>query len=142
MSEQSPIRVRYIDHVTVVVKDLERSRDFYVGVLGMEEAPRPGFGFPGSWFQAGPSQIHLIEEHEASGPAGLGRSTGSSVSRGHHFAFEVADASRTADDLAKLGVKLAAGPKQRPDGPTQLYIHDPDGHLVELFSYPSPVAAG
>lgn len=135
-----PIRVRYIDHVTVVVKDLERSRGFYVGVLGMEEVPRPGFGFPGLWFQAGPSQIHLIEEHEESGPAGLARSTGSSVSRGHHFAFEVADAMQTAGALSDMGVTLAAGPKQRPDGPTQLYIHDPDGHLVELFSYPSAAA--
>jgi len=140
MPDQSPIRVRFIDHVTVVVKDLQRSRDFYVGVLGMEEVPRPGFGFPGLWFQAGPSQIHLIEEHEASGPAGLARSNGSSVSRGHHFAFEVADALTTVEALAGLGVKLAAGPKQRPDGPTQIYVHDPDGHLIELFSHPS--AAG
>jgi catechol 2,3-dioxygenase-like lactoylglutathione lyase family enzyme len=64
----------------------------------------------------------------------LGKSAGSSVSRGHHFAFEVADALATARALADVGIKLAAGPKQRPDGPTQIYIHDPDGHLVELFS--------
>lgn len=129
-----PIRVRFIDHVTIVVKDLERAREFYVGVLGMEEVPRPGFGFAGAWFQAGPSQMHLIEESDASGPAGLGRSTGNSVSRGHHFAFEVSDALAAARSLADQGIKLAAGPKQRPDGPTQIYIHDPDGHLVELFS--------
>lgn len=140
MSVQLPIRVRYIDHVTVVVKDLERSRQFYVGVLGMEEVPRPGFGFPGLWFQAGPSQIHLIEEHTASGPAGLARSAGASVSRGHHFAFEVADALATVDALARQGIRLAAGPKQRPDGPTQIYVHDPDGHLIELFSRPAPPA--
>lgn len=128
------IRVRFIDHVTIVVKDLERARQFYVGVLGMEDVPRPGFGFAGAWFQAGPSQIHLIEESEASGPAGLGRSTGKSVSRGHHFAFEVADALAAARMLADQGIAIAAGPKQRPDGPTQIYVHDPDGHLVELFS--------
>jgi hypothetical protein len=27
-----------------------------------------------------------------------------------------------------------AGPQSRPDGPRQLYIYDPDGYLVELFS--------
>jgi len=136
MPEPAPIRVRFVDHVTIVVKDLERSRQFYVGVLGMEDVPRPGFGFPGLWFQAGPSQIHLVEESAASGPAGVARSTGTSVSRGHHFAFEVADALAAAETLAVRGIKLAAGPKQRPDGPTQIYIYDPDGHLVELFSRP------
>ncbi|MBL8851375.1 MAG: VOC family protein [Planctomycetaceae bacterium] len=134
MPEQTPIRVRFIDHVTIVVKDLGRSRQFYVDVLGMEEVPRPGFGFAGAWFQAGPSQIHLIEEHAASGPAGLGRATGGSISRGHHFAFEVADALAAAETLKSRGLELAAGPKHRPDGPTQIYVHDPDGHLVELFS--------
>src|SRR5690606_25056925 len=41
-----PIRVKHIDHVTVVVKNLEKSRAFYVDVLGMQEVPRPGFRFP------------------------------------------------------------------------------------------------
>jgi catechol 2,3-dioxygenase-like lactoylglutathione lyase family enzyme len=141
MADPLSIRVRFIDHVTIVVKDLERSRGFYVGVLGMEEVPRPGFGFPGLWFQSGPSQIHLIEEDAASGPAGLARSSGGSVSRGHHFAFEVAVALQAVEALARRGIQLAAGPKQRPDGPTQIYLHDPDGHLIELFSRPSPAPA-
>src|SRR5262249_50070306 len=52
------IRVKSIDHVTLVVKDLERSRRFYVDVLGMREVPRPAFSFTGLWFQAGKTQIH------------------------------------------------------------------------------------
>lgn len=130
-----PIRVKWIDHVTLVVKDLERSRGFYADVLGMEEAPRPGFNFPGLWFQAGNSQIHLIGEHDASGPAKAVIPEQCSISRTRHFAFEVDDALAARDRLTELGVPIAAGPKQRPDGPTQLYIQDPDGHLVELFSY-------
>ena len=132
--QSSPIRARFIDHVTLVVKDLERSRRFYVDVLGLEEVPRPGFRFPGLWFQAGPSQIHLIGEHDESGPAGIRPSDAPSVSRTNHFAFEVADANFAAAFLKERGIPLAAGPKQRPDGPTQLYILDPDGFLVELFS--------
>src|SRR5437588_4399821 len=42
----SGVRVRSIDHVTLVVQDLERSRNFYVQTLGMREVPRPGFSFP------------------------------------------------------------------------------------------------
>ncbi len=131
-----PIRVKHIDHVTIVVKDLERSRQFYVDVLGMDEVPRPGFGFPGLWFQAGPTQVHLIGEHDATGPAGVQPPEHCSISRTQHFAFEVEDAVAAQARLRDLGVPLAAGPKQRPDGPTQIYVQDPDGHLVELFSFP------
>lgn len=136
MTAHPSIRVRYLDHVTLVVNDLDRSRQFYVGVLGMEEVSRPGFSFPGLWFQAGPTQIHLIEEHPESGAAGLGAPKSGSVSRGHHFAFEVADAQAAIAALSDHGIALAAGPQRRPDGPTQIYVRDPDGHLVELFSHP------
>ena len=60
------IAVKSLDHATLVVKDLDRSRRFYVDVLGMREVPRPAFSFAGSWFQAGATQIHLILEF--SGP--------------------------------------------------------------------------
>ena len=50
------------------------------------------------------------------------------------LAGAVADALAASRSLADQGITLAAGPKQRPDGPTQIYVYDPDGHLVELFS--------
>ena len=64
------IQVKSLDHVTLVVKDLERAREFYVEALGMREVPRPAFSFAGSWFQAGATQVHLILEYSGSGPAG------------------------------------------------------------------------
>jgi catechol 2,3-dioxygenase-like lactoylglutathione lyase family enzyme len=131
-----PIRVKHIDHVTVVVKSLEMSREFYVDVLGMQEVPRPRFRFPGLWFEAGPTQIHLIEEHPESGPARVFVPEKCEISRTHHFAFEVDDAMAAAQRLQELGIPIAAGPKQRPDGPTQVYVMDPDRYLVELFSRP------
>lgn len=130
------IRVRQIDHVTVVVKDLARSRRFYVDVLGMEETSRPAFKFPGLWFQAGSTQIHLIGEHPESGAAGVYRPAECQMSRTAHFAFEVDDALSARDVLIREGFPLADGPKQRPDGFTQIYVLDPDGYLVELFSKP------
>jgi catechol 2,3-dioxygenase-like lactoylglutathione lyase family enzyme len=129
-----PIHVRQIDHVTLVVKDLERSRRFYVDVLGMEPAQRPGFRFAGLWFQAGTTQVHLILEHEDSGPAKAFMPEKCLVSRTRHFAFEVDDALAAVDRLKECGLTIADGPKQRPDGPTQVYVFDPDGNLVELFS--------
>jgi catechol 2,3-dioxygenase-like lactoylglutathione lyase family enzyme len=130
----APIRVRQIDHVTLVVRDLERSRWFYVDVLGMQPVDRPAFSFEGLWFQAGATQVHLIAEHADSGPAGVHLPRGGQISRGGHFAFEVENALAARDRLQELGLALASGPKQRPDGPTQIYVLDPDSHLVELFS--------
>lgn len=38
-----------LDHVTIVTKDLQASRDFYIGLLGLEEAAwRPNFDFDGA----------------------------------------------------------------------------------------------
>lgn len=125
----APLQVRSIDHVTIVVRDLAATRRFYVDLLGMREVQRPPFSFAGQWFQAGATQIHTILEYAGSDPAGPGRNT-----RGHHFAFLVPDAAAAARALVARGVELVSPPKYRPDGAVQMFVHDPDGHLVELSS--------
>ena len=82
------IRVRHIDHVTLVVRDLHASRQFYLGLLGMTEVPRPAFNFEGAWFQAGATLIQLISEHDLSGPTGYPVEVLIKSGRNHHFAFE------------------------------------------------------
>src|SRR5262245_5160719 len=81
--------VKSLDHVTLVVKDLQRSRRFFVEALGMREVQRPAFSFAGSWFQAGATQIHLILEYEGSGPAGNLLPESQRGSRTQHAAFLV-----------------------------------------------------
>lgn len=135
-SQVAPISVRSLDHVTIVVADLEASRSFYVDALGMQEVPRPDFSFAGLWFQAGATQIHLIHEHEGSGPAGNLVPSEHRGSRTHHFAFVVDDARACVERLQELDVPIVAGPKERPDGAVQVFVCDPDGHVVELTSVP------
>ena len=133
-TQSSLLSVKVIDHITLVVQDLSRSEQFYRDVLGMEPIDRPAFGFPGLWFQAGNTQIHMNVAGEEAGAAGLPKCDGSSTSRGFHFAFEVDDCDEAAKVLTEHNIPIAVGPKTRPDGPRQLYIYDPDNHLVELFS--------
>lgn len=130
------MRVLHLDHVTLVVRDLEASRRFYVDLLGMEEVARPAFQFEGKWFQAGPTQIHLILEHDDSGPAGERAAPAKIRSRGHHFAFEVADGNAAAERLRAQGAAIISGPRVRPDGAVQVFLEDPDGYVVELYSRP------
>ena len=54
-----------LDHGGLMIADPDRSRAFYVGVLGLREVPRPPtFDFPGFWVQVGDQQLHLIGEAE------------------------------------------------------------------------------
>ncbi|GAB5442905.1 MAG: VOC family protein [Fuerstiella sp.] len=129
--------MKHIDHVTLVVKDVSASRQFYVDLLGMDEVDRPAFSFGGAWFQAGATLVHLIEEHEASGPAGYPVEVLRRSSRNHHFAFEVDDAKAAAEILKQRGLELVDDAKQRPDGAVQVFVADPDGHVVELCTSPA-----
>src|SRR5262245_3687033 len=130
------IQVKSLDHVTIVVKDLEQSRRFYVEILGMRLVPRPAFSFDGLWFQAGATQIHLILEFSKSGPAGnlLPEERRSSLTQ--HAAFAVEDAEAAAVHLRAAGVPILSGPQLRPDGYWQVFVTDPDGHVIELCSPP------
>ena len=131
------IEVKTLDHVTLIVKDLELSRQFYCDLLGMREIDRPSFSFGGKWFQVGSSQIHLILEHDESGPVGENRSTQQKSSRNRHFALEIEDGYAAAKFFQDRGIPLVAGPQERPDGAVQVFVNDPDGYVVELCSLPS-----
>ena len=123
-----------IDHVTLVVANVDDSRKFYVDQLGFEEAPRPAFNFPGAWFKIGQTMIHVTESDELSGKAGWGDRAVNRISRGHHFAFRTNDFDQAIRSIKKHGIEIASGPQTRPDGANQVYLYDPDRHLVEICS--------
>jgi catechol 2,3-dioxygenase-like lactoylglutathione lyase family enzyme len=126
-----------IQHVGLIVSDLERSRGFYGQVLGLEEVPRPpNFTFAGAWFRLGGTEIHLLAEADSTGGAGQG-DPGPGLAKGmtHHLAFEVDDLDAACARLAAHGVQLAGGPIPRGDGYVQAFFRDPDGHVLELFQH-------
>ena len=134
MKTENSLAVNSFDHITLIVDDLAATRRFYVDFLGMTESKRPDFDFPGAWFQIGAVQIHATSSSELAGLAGWGERHVKSISRGHHFAFTVDNFDDAMDTINKLGLKIGDGPKSRPDGAKQVYIYDPDGHLVEICS--------
>ena len=108
------IRAKSLDHVTIIVSDLEKTRGFYLDLLGLAEVARPVFDFPGLWFQAGDTQVHATIESPEAGRAGWADQGATLVSRGHHFAFEVDDANRCADILRSHGIEILSGPRSPP----------------------------
>ena len=131
------MQIRRPDHTAFLVSDVERSRDFYSRVLGMEEIARPrNFTFPGAWLQKGAFQIHLIGEAEAGRVAHLHpgyRPDELERGYGSHLAFEVDDLQEAQRHLRAQGIEIVGGPRPRGDGVQQLYICDPDRYIIELF---------
>ena len=134
MEKPPTIGVTGFDHVTLICADLDATRRFYVDLLGMAEVPRPAFGFPGLWFQIGNVQIHATQSNIEAGQAGWGDRGTTIVARGHHIAFAVADVAQSLEIARGQGVPIASELQQRPDGPRQAYLYDPDGHVVEIVS--------
>lgn len=112
------------------VTDVSRSCHFYHTVLQLAEIPRPAFNFPGAWFRLGETQeLHIIGERPDQAVV---------RERGDHFALRVDDIEAWHAHLRSLGA-IIRGPQPRPDGATQIFVGDPDGHLIELF-VPGPIS--
>lgn len=129
-----PINVRNFDHATIVVSDLAATENFYANVLGLEKATRPAFNFQGDWYQIDHMLLHVILTNTDSGQPGPGDRNVQTASRGQHLAFHVDDFQRAVERVGQHGIPVASGPKQRPDGASQIFIRDPDGHVIELCS--------
>lgn len=118
------MHIDQLNHVALHVHDLAASVRFYREVLGLREIPRPAFGFDGAWFGIGADQeLHLIARPAKEEPY--------TVPRERHFAFRVADIEAAAAHLRQRGVDFQP-PKPRPDGAMQIFLRDPDGHVIEL----------
>jgi catechol-2,3-dioxygenase len=56
------IQVRAINHVTLIVEDLEKAREFYTNVLGLEELPAYAFDYPVQFYRINDTQqLHITE---------------------------------------------------------------------------------
>jgi len=119
--------IRELNHVAIYVTNVERSSDFYRTALRLEPIPRPAFSFPGAWFRLGTNQeLHLIADQ---GPPFF------RTHPSNHFALQVDDLDEWECHLNAVSADFTAR-KQRPDGAWQVFLRDPDGHVIELFTPP------
>jgi catechol 2,3-dioxygenase-like lactoylglutathione lyase family enzyme len=122
------IAFKRLHHVSFAVSDLDRSRRFFGGVIGLEEIPRPAFSFPGTWYAIGDRQLHLIEQ------AGAGREVQKGISRSDHMALEVEDLAEAKKTLEESGIPYQEGGNDAL-GFSQIFCSDPDGHTIEFVRY-------
>jgi glyoxylase I family protein len=124
-----PLPIECIHHVGRRTKRLEVSRAFYRDILGFREIERPNFDFPGAWFYNYGVQVHLIVNEQAGDPAAeIG-------TRVDHLALRVPDIDQAERILKEHGVNYRTNHVART-GVKQLFFLDPDGHHIEVASYP------
>ena len=115
--------VVWLDHVNIRTANLEPMRRFYVDVIGLDDGPRPDFGFGGAWLYCGErAAVHLVQTRRA--PAG-------DDPKLEHFAFRTTGVSEIIGHMDTHGVPYTV--LDRPDlGVLQVNVHDPDGNHIEL----------
>jgi catechol 2,3-dioxygenase-like lactoylglutathione lyase family enzyme len=114
-----------LQHINLRSADVDRSRRFYVEVIGLEIGPRPPLASNGYWlYLGGVPVIHLVQQ-AADGPSPNGSGAVD------HVAFHGVDFDATRHRFSTLGIPFREAVIPR-DGTRQLFVHDPDDVKIEL----------
>jgi len=127
----------HLEHFLIQAEDLEATRDWYVGVLGLRDGPHPDFGFPVHWLYIGETDVLHLTQGGAQVSENRKRYLGqeSQATRGSgvvdHVAFRATGLDDTVARLERLGVAFKE--RQVDDqGLYQLFLFDPNGVKIEL----------
>jgi catechol 2,3-dioxygenase-like lactoylglutathione lyase family enzyme len=121
----STLQVSQIDHCSVIITDVERSRRFYRDVLRLREIAKPRtFDFVVVWFDLGNQHLHLLlkDRPDTISP--------------RHVALRVGDAAAARRYFRERGV--AAEETTPIPGADRFFIHDPDGNRIEIIQWLRP----
>ncbi len=114
-----------MNHFTITAEDREKTLDYYCGLLGLVEGPRPDLGFPGAWlypFNEKQAVLHIYWDRPMPSPR-----TGVI----DHMAFTASDLKAVKARFDERGVKYDLR-QQAGAGTWQLFSFDPNGARVEL----------
>jgi catechol 2,3-dioxygenase-like lactoylglutathione lyase family enzyme len=119
------LRFSQIDHCSVLITDVERSRRFYRDLLGLREINKPRtFDFVVLWFELGNQQVHLLlkDRPDTRSP--------------RHFALRVEDVAAARAYFRERGVAVE---ETTPiPGADRFFIYDPDGNRIEIIQWFRP----
>lgn len=124
-------RALKINHVTVIVDNLEKAGEFYEKEMGLEPLPAFRFDYPVMFFKFNEEQQLHISEWEDT-PSFRG-----------HICVQVDDFNAIfyrMKELNAIDINPWGKVRKLPDGAMQMFVRDPAGNLVEISSKPgSPV---
>jgi methylmalonyl-CoA/ethylmalonyl-CoA epimerase len=130
-----------IDHVAIVVKDLEATIDLYVNTLGFKQVYRETVadqGIEAVGLQAGESIIELLRPLDECSP--IAKYRGDAATKLHHTAYRVDDLEAELARLKAAGVRLIdERPRKGAHNNLIAFLHPKStaGVLIELCQ-PAP----
>ena len=125
-----------MEHFLVLTLDIEATRDFYCGALGLSLGPRPPLQFQGYWVYLGSTPcIHIAELASYTAHCHAQGIPVSSLAPGtgplDHIAFNADDYDGTLARLRQHGVSVTCN--DPPGAPLrQLFLSDPNGLKIEI----------
>jgi len=120
-----PFTVTKLDHVSVLITDMERSRAFYRDVIGLKPIHKPRtFDFEVLWFDLGDQHLHCLlkEKPDTISP--------------RHFALRVSDVAAARTYFT--GLRMAVQETTLIHGADRFFVHDPDGNRIEIIQWLRP----
>lgn len=117
-----------LDHVVLTVRDIERSRDFYGRVLGMEVREQENRPLA---LHFGSQKLHLHQAGKEFSPKAAAPTPGA----GDLCFLSATPIADIAATLEAEGIAIEVGPVEREGatGPiASIYVRDPDGNLIEI----------
>jgi catechol 2,3-dioxygenase-like lactoylglutathione lyase family enzyme len=121
----SAFEISQIDHCSVLITDVDRSRRFYRDILGLKEINKPRtFDFVAVWFDLGNMHIHLLlkDKPDAISP--------------RHFALRVPNAAAARLYFREHGISIQE--TTLIHGADRFFIADPDGNRIEIIQWLRP----
>ena len=111
-------------HTAILVSDLAKAENFYSNILGLSKAKERSLKFPGSWYQIGAYQLHLIVDtdftNQIFNPDKWGRNP--------HLALGTDNLAETITNLQSHGYPV----QMSASGRAALFTKDPDGNILEI----------
>lgn len=125
-----------IDHIAIVVKDLEHAIALYTATLGCRQVYRETIadqGVEAVGIDMGPSMVELLRPLDEESP--VARYRGEAQSRLHHLAYRVPNIEAELARLKSLGVRLIdEHPRNGAHGNLVAFLHPKStgGVLLEI----------
>ena len=118
-----------LDHIALLVRDLDESVAFLTGVLGLAEMPNPMGGSTIRWIEIGDGRRFHVQAGDISRIR---------IEKQTHFALTASDfdavlARLRRDGIAFSDMKGTPGAiNTRPDGMRAIFLQDPNGYWFEI----------